>query len=127
MVPRPLGGLVAISNRLLADAVAENQWSAGSVDDVIKRDIADLIAVTLDNGLINGGSNAPTGILNTTGTTALAGVTIPTNGFSLASPPGGTSRTRSSSRSSTPSGRRTCRSAARAGCSPRGRFSRCET
>ncbi len=74
MVPRPLGSLVAISNRLLADAVAGNPFTAGSADDVIKNDVADLLAVTMDAGLLLGDSAgpAPKGILRTTGTTPVA-------------------------------------------------------
>jgi len=81
MVPRPLGSLVAISNRLLADATSDNPNSAGNVEDVIRSDVADLMAVTFDAGLLTGsGTIAPRGILNVTGTTALPAGTIATNG-----------------------------------------------
>jgi len=43
MIPRPLGALVAISNRLLHDAVTDNPSSAGSAEDVIQKDVADLM------------------------------------------------------------------------------------
>ena len=76
MVPRPLGALVAISNRLLADAASDNPSSAGSAQDVIQRDLADLMSVTYDLGLIVGDASgpAPKGITRVSGTTPLSGV-----------------------------------------------------
>jgi HK97 family phage major capsid protein len=82
MVPRPLGSLVAISNRLLLDAISDNPLAAGAAEDVIQRDLADLMAVSLNAALIEGDASgpAPSGLLRLTGTTALPGGTIPTNG-----------------------------------------------
>jgi HK97 family phage major capsid protein len=93
MVPRPLGALVAVSNRLLADATSENPSAAAAAESVIQADVADLMAVSLDAGFLQGDAAgpAPKGLLRTTGTTALSGVSIPTNGFSITSPPGGSS------------------------------------
>jgi HK97 family phage major capsid protein len=84
MVPRPLGSLVAISNRLLADATADNPSSAGSAQDVITADVADLMSVTMDAGLLAGaaGGPAPRGILNTAGTTPVPAGVIGANGSS---------------------------------------------
>jgi HK97 family phage major capsid protein len=88
MVPRPLGSLVAVSNRLLADAVAGNPSSAGSAEQVIQADIANLMAVTMDAGLLQGDAAgpAPYGILRTTGTTPLPAGTIATNGSEVSYP-----------------------------------------
>ena len=81
LVPRPLGSLVAISNRLLADATSDNPVSAGGVEDVIRSDVADLMAVTMDGGLLTGsGTIAPKGLLNVTGTTPLPAGLIAANG-----------------------------------------------
>jgi HK97 family phage major capsid protein len=84
MVPRPLGSLVAISNRLLADATADNPSSAGSAEEVIQADVANLMAVTFDGGLLAGASGGPQpkGILSYTGTTPLPAGTIAANGSS---------------------------------------------
>lgn len=85
MQPRPLGSLVAVSNRLLADAVASNPSSAGSAEQVIQSDIADLMATTMDAGLLQGDAAGPGphGILRTTGTTPLPAGTIGTNGSQI--------------------------------------------
>lgn len=81
MVPRPVASLVAISNRLLQDAASDNSLAAGSVEDVVKADVADLMAVTYDAGLISGtGAIVPRGILNTPGTTPLPAGVIGANG-----------------------------------------------
>lgn len=81
MIPRPLASMVAISNRLLMDATADNPLAAESVEQVIRNDVADLMAVTMDAGLLTGsGTIAPKGILNVTGTTPLPGGTIAANG-----------------------------------------------
>jgi HK97 family phage major capsid protein len=84
MQPRPLGSLVAVSNRLLADAVAGNPSSAGSAEMVIQADLADLMAVTMDAGLLTGaaGTASPKGILSYSGTTPLPAGVIGANGSS---------------------------------------------
>lgn len=82
MVPRPLGALISISNRLLADAVTGNPLAAGGVVDVIQRDLADLLAVSLDAALIEGDAAgpAPKGLLRVIGTTPLPDGIIHTDG-----------------------------------------------
>lgn len=81
MIPRPLGSLVAISNRLLADATSDNPNAASGVEDVIRADVANLLAVTMDAGLLTGsGTIQPKGLLNVTGTTPVPAGVIATNG-----------------------------------------------
>jgi len=81
LFPHAEAAMVAISNRLLAEASSDP-----SAETVIKSDLADVMAVTLDAALLSGTGTggAPKGIVNYTGLTP--GPTIPANGTEVSYP-----------------------------------------
>lgn len=67
LAPKTVGAEVEYSRRMLINAVP-------SVEQLVRRDLANVLATAIDNAAINadGTSNTPTGILNTSGIGAVA-------------------------------------------------------
>ena len=65
--PKTVGGLVQYSRRMLINAVP-------AVEQLVRRDLANVLATEIDNQAINGDGtgNKPTGIRSVTGTTAIS-------------------------------------------------------